>query len=129
MFCWGEETLSDKILLQNMMFYGFHGVYEYERTIGQRFYVDVEYEVDTRPAGGSDNLEDTIDYTAIYALIKEIAEKKQFQLLEAFAEHIAAKILAWKAITAVTVRVRKPAVPLPGQVDFIQLEILRRQYK
>jgi len=129
MFCWEEETLSDKILLENMMFYGFHGVYEYERTIGQRFFVDVEYEVDTRPAGVTDNLEDTIDYTAIYALIKETVEKKQFQLLEALAEHIAGEILKQKAIASVTVRVRKPAVPLPGQVDFIQIEILRRQNK
>ncbi len=117
----------DKILLKNMMFYAFHGVYEYERTIGQRFYVDVEYEVDTRSAGKSDNLNDTIDYTAIYACIKKITETKQFQLLEALAEHIAAEILALNSIAAVTVRVRKPAVPLPGQVDFIQIEIHRRQ--
>lgn len=110
-----------------MMFYGFHGVYEYERTIGQRFFIDVEYEVDTRLAGVTDSLENTIDYTAIYSLIKEIAEKKQFQLLEALAEHIADAILTQKTINAVTVRVRKPAVPLPGQVDFIQIEILRRR--
>jgi len=119
--------MNDKILLRNMMFYGFHGVYEYERTVGQRFYIDVEYEVDTQPAGLSDNLEDTIDYTAIYARIKEITENNKFQLLEALAEHIATGILAWKSVKGVTVRVRKPAVPLPGQVDFIQVEISRRQ--
>ncbi|MBQ3971601.1 MAG: dihydroneopterin aldolase, partial [Selenomonadaceae bacterium] len=35
-----------KIRIHNMMFYGFHGIYEYEREQGQKFYIDVEVEMD-----------------------------------------------------------------------------------
>ena len=44
--------MNDKILLENMMFYGYHGVYEYEREQGQRFYVDVELHLDFSAAAG-----------------------------------------------------------------------------
>jgi dihydroneopterin aldolase len=119
--------MSDKVLLQNMMFYGFHGVYEYEKEMGQRFFVDVEYEVDAHQAGQSDDLADTVDYTTVYQHIKQIAEQKQFQLIEALAENIAAAVLEWKSIAAVTVRVRKPSIPLPGPIDFFQVETHRRR--
>lgn len=118
--------MADKILLENMMFYGFHGVFEYEREQGQRFYVDVELTADFVQAGQTDNLEDTIDYTAIYSQVKEIAETQRFRLLEALASHLCEAVLAAHCcVQAVTVRIRKPAVPIPGQIDFVQIEISR----
>jgi len=117
----------DKILLQNMMFYGFHGVYEYEREQGQRFYVDVELKADLQKSGHTDALNDTVDYTALYSRIKEIVENHRFQLLEALGTHIAEVILAIGSgiVSEVTVRIRKPAVPIAGQIDFVQVEITR----
>jgi dihydroneopterin aldolase len=40
----GVTTMA-KVRILNMMFYGFHGVYEYEREQGQKFYIDVEIEI------------------------------------------------------------------------------------
>lgn len=119
--------MKDKIVLSNMMFYGFHGTYEHERELGQRFYVDIEFVIDCTMAGKTDDLKDTVDYTAIYSRIKEITENRRFQLLEALASNIAENVLAWEKISEVTVRVRKPAVPIPGQLDYVQLEITRRR--
>ena len=119
--------MSNKILLENMMFYGFHGAYEYEREQGQRFYVDVEICGDLTEAGKSDDLLDTIDYTVIYGNIKEIMENHRFQLLEAFGAHIAEMILAKSIATEVTIRIRKPAVAIPGPLDYVQVETTRRK--
>lgn len=119
--------MNDKILLNNMMFYGFHGTYEHERELGQRFYVDVELAIDSTQAGKTDDLNHTVDYTAIYARIKEIAENRRFQLLEALASTIAETVLGWDKVSVVTVRVRKPSVPIPGQLDYVQLEMTRRR--
>lgn len=119
--------MSDKILLENMMFYGFHGVYEYEREQGQRFYVDVEMVADLSLAGTTDNLLDTIDYTAVYSHIKEIMENHRFQLLEALGAHIAENLLKTTIATEVTIRIRKPAVAIPGPLDYVQVETLRRK--
>ena len=52
----------DRISLHNMRFYGYHGVYEHEREMGQRFEIDVELSLDLAQAGATDELEDTLDY-------------------------------------------------------------------
>ena len=118
----------DKILLKNLMFYGYHGVYEAERELGQKFYLDIVLEADLRKAGYSDDLVDTIDYTAVYQQVKEITEQTKFQLLEALSQKIADRILAMDdRIEVVTVRVRKPSAPMPGPMDFVETEITRRR--
>ena len=35
-----------KVRIHNMMFYGFHGYYEYEREQGQKFFFDVELKIE-----------------------------------------------------------------------------------
>ena len=47
------------------MFYGFHGVYEYEREQGQKFYFDVEIETLDDRASDTDNIRDGVDYAAV----------------------------------------------------------------
>lgn len=113
--------MNDKIVLQNMMFYGYHGVYEYEREQGQRFYVDVELYLDFGLAAEADNLHQSADYVSIYNQVKEVFETKRFKLMEALVSHIAAGLVQGTVYQA-TVRVRKPAVPLPGPIDYVQIE-------
>ncbi|HMM21542.1 MAG TPA: dihydroneopterin aldolase [Selenomonadales bacterium] len=117
--------MGDKIFLKNMMFYGFHGVYEHERELGQRFYVDVELTMDVTKAAQTDDVRDTIDYLNVYEHTKAVVENKKFNLLEALAGHIADGLLS-PGISQVVVRVRKH-VPIPGQIDFVQVEVARRQ--
>lgn len=115
-----------KILINNVMFYGFHGVYEYEREQGQRFFFDVEMIAQNDKACETDELEDSIDYVSAYQIVKDIAENKRFRLLEALSAHIGDRILAtYPLIESVTVRVRKPSVPIAGPIDFVQVEALR----
>lgn len=116
----------DKILLKNLMFYGYHGVYEAERELGQKFYLDIELGADLSEAGRSDELADTIDYTAVYRAVKEITEMTKYQLLEALGQAIADRILAMdERIETVTIRIRKPSAPMPGAMDYVQVEITR----
>ena len=119
--------MCNKILLQNMMFYGFHGVHEYEREQGQRFYVDVEIGADLSVASDNDNIMETIDYTLVYNQIKEVMENHRFQLLEAVGAHIAEVILKTSIATEVKIRIRKPSVPIPGPLDYVQVETSRRK--
>jgi dihydroneopterin aldolase len=119
--------MCNKISLQNMVFYGFHGAYEYEREQGQRFYVDVEISADLSLAAANDDLTQTIDYTQVYNQIKEVMENHRFQILEAVGAHIAEVILKTTIATEVTIRIRKPAVPIPGPLDYVEVETTRRK--
>ena len=118
--------MSHRISLKNMVFYGFHGVYEFERQLGQRFYIDLDMKADLDMAGKSDQLAETVDYVAIYNQTKEIVENNQFQLLEALSYHIAEEVLRLHPLVQeVTVRVRKPSVPIAAALDYVEVEAVR----
>jgi dihydroneopterin aldolase len=61
-----RSVLMDKIYVNGMDFYGYHGVYEEENKLGQRFSADVILEMDTKEAGRTDNLNLTVNYAEVY---------------------------------------------------------------
>lgn len=110
--------MSDRIYLHEMVFMGRHGVTDEERAQPQQIEVDLDVSLDLSAAGRSDDLSDTVDYSRLFEQCREIVEQRSFHLLEGIAEAIAAAILAgFEQIDAVTVRVKKPGVPLDGQVE------------
>lgn len=119
--------MTSKILLKNMMFYGFHGIHEYERELGQRFHVDVEMVADLSKSEKSDKPDDGIDYTTVYSHVKEVVENHRYYMLEALAAHVADILLNFPLVCEVTVRIRKSYTPIPGQFDYVQVEITRNK--
>lgn len=115
----------DKIIINEMSFYGYHGVLPSERVQGQLFIISLELYVDLSRAGKTDALEDTIDYSAVYEEVKNLVEGKEFNLLEALAEKIAEKILERGQVQEVIVKIKKPWAPIPGILDFVGVEIRR----
>ena len=69
-----------KVRIVNMMFYGFHGIYEYEREQGQKFYIDVEVETKDDSVAESDDVKDGVDTAAIYDLVKDVVENKRYNM-------------------------------------------------
>lgn len=104
----------DTVFLEGMQFYGYHGVNPEERSLGQRFLIDVELSTSLRAAGRSDDLNDTINYSAAYKRIRAIVEGSPRSLIEAVAEEIATTLLNEFPATGVIVTVRKPEVALRG---------------
>ncbi|MDQ0220875.1 dihydroneopterin aldolase [Peribacillus cavernae] len=116
----------DKIFVNQMEFYGYHGVFPEENRLGQRFVVDLEIELDLSKAGGSDNLEDSINYGELYSICKDIVVGKTFKLVESIAENIASEILSkYKEIQFCTLKVYKPDPPIPGHYKSVAVEIRR----
>ncbi len=119
---------DDKILLQGMVFWGYHGVNPEERTQGQRFVVDLELTRDLSTAGRSDDLAATVNYSSVFKAAKEAVEGPPCDLIEAVAERLAQTILARFDVESVLVRVRKPWAPLKGSVlDWVGVEIVRHR--
>ena len=113
----GNTSCFDEILLEGMRFYAYHGVNPEERALGQRFMVDVTLVVDLRRAGQSDDLTDTVSYSAVYKVVRGIVEGEPRQLIETVAEEIATAILTeFLPVERVTVTVRKPEVPMKGSM-------------
>lgn len=116
----------DKILVNGMEFYGYHGVFPEENKLGQRFYVDLTLELDLQPAGSTDDLELTINYADAYEAVKEIVEGPPSKLVEKVTEDIASNILSkFQQVQACTVKMIKPDPPIPGHYQSVAIEITR----
>ncbi len=123
-------AMPDAILLEGMRFYAYHGVNPEERALGQRFIVDIALAVDLRKAGLSDDLADTVSYSAVFKLVRRTVEGEPRKLIEAVAEAIATGILAdFAPVTRVTVTVRKPEAPLRGaMLDTAGVRLTRERF-
>ncbi len=117
---------ADKILLESMTFYGYHGVDPAEKELGQRFIVDVEITRDLRVPGESDDLADTINYAEVFRAVREVMEGPSRDLIESVAETIAGKLLDAFETPSVRVKVMKPEAPIKGaMMRHAAVEIVR----
>ncbi len=108
---------QDRIFLEGLIFYAYHGVHPEEKRLGQRFIVDISLARDLGAAGRSDDLTQTTSYSEVYRLAREIVEGGPYDLIETVAERIAAAVLArYPEVQGIRVTVRKPEVPIKGSV-------------
>lgn len=116
----------DRIEIAGLRVFGHHGVFPEERQRGQDFVVDVTLECDLSAAASSDDLADTVDYDALARRLAEEVAGTQFRLIEALAGHLAGVALGDRRVTGVEVRVAKPEVGLPLELDAVAV-VVRRQ--
>ncbi|MCX7983493.1 MAG: dihydroneopterin aldolase [Bacteroidetes bacterium] len=121
-----RTQLLDVIRIRNAVFYAYHGVLADEQNLGGRFEVDLDLYTDVQHATRTDTLSDTIDYERVYAHVRQLVEEKKYYLIESLAGSIAKSILSnFRRVMKVTVRVRKPHVPIKGVVDYVEVELTR----
>ncbi len=119
--------MSDRIVIEGMVFEGTHGVYPEEQVTPQPFEVDVELALNLQPAGISDDLALTVDYGRVFEVCRQIVESTRFNLVEALAEAIAEELLTgFRVVDSVTVRIRKPKAQLGGTFRSVGVELRRR---
>src|SRR6266849_3026551 len=121
-----ENCHVDRISLVGMSFNGRHGVRPAERENAQEFKVDIDVEADLSEPGRTDRLEDTIDYTQVRSIAKEVIEGESAKLLETLATRIADRTLTLAKVKAVTVRVAKrPASMAPVEAAAVHISRTR----
>jgi 7,8-dihydroneopterin aldolase/epimerase/oxygenase len=91
--------------------FGRHGVNDDEREHGRVFLYDVALDV---PPPTSDRLEDTVDYRAVAACVREVSDAREYRLIETLAGAVADELAARFPANRVRVRVRKPGISPAG---------------
>ncbi len=113
----------DKILIENYEVVCCHGVNPEEKEIPQRFLVSCVIESDITRAAKSDEVDQTVSYSAVCKLIKAFLCENCFNLLETIAVRLSKKILTTFPIAkGVTVTVKKPDAPMKGNFDWVGVE-------
>ncbi|HWQ72966.1 MAG TPA: dihydroneopterin aldolase [Desulfitobacteriaceae bacterium] len=115
----------DAIHLRGLEFYAYHGLLPEERTLGQKFLVDIDIFLNLQTAGKSDEVKDTVNYAEVYSVIQKYMLGEPVNLLENLAERIACQVLAGFSCAAVRIEIHKPQAPVPGVFRDISVEIWR----
>ena len=116
---------SDTIFLENVRFFGHHGVTKAHQNLGAWFSVDVALAFDVTPASLSDDLGATVDYGLVARRIVEIGTKERVNLLERLAALLADALLRDFPAREVRLRVRKLTPPMEGLHGTPGVEITR----
>lgn len=115
------------IELYGLVVFGRHGYLEEERMLGQRFLVDLRVDV-VGDAPKTDDIDDTVDYRRLAALVREVFAGPERLLLEGLAGAVADGILErFPSTQRARVRVRKPDVVLDPPVEYAALVVERER--
>ena len=104
--------MNDTIRVIGLKFAAKHGVLPEEKSLIQPFEVDVEIKRDLSVPAESDQLDDTVDYSRIVSIVKEVINGEYCCLIEKLAGLIIEKVSGLVHEGEIIVRVRKPKAPL-----------------
>ena len=119
-----ESNKKYTIRLQNIVVYGFHGVHQEEKTLGQRFEIDLEYMLKDPPEPWIDEENTTISYVNAHKIVSRVSSEQSFNLIETLGNRIIEEMRNRYPLELILVRIRKPSVPIQGILDHVEVEIV-----
>ena len=121
---------KDKIRIEKLEIYAYHGVFEEEKKKGQKFYLTVEMTSSLREAGKNDDLTCSTHYGEVADVVVKAATEKSYDLIETVAEKCAEEILLhFPRIEEVAVTVSKPEAPIAHPFEDVSVTVARKWHK
>ena len=116
----------DQIVIKGLEIFAKHGVLAEENALGQKFVISATLYCDTRKAGMSDDLNDSVNYAEVCQWITGQTQSQVFSLLERLAEFLARGILLqFPLVRKVTLEIEKPWAPIQLPLDTVSVKITR----
>lgn len=120
----------DQIRIDNLEVFAHHGVFQEENSLGQKFLISGVFYLDTRIAGLSDDLGQSLDYGKVCYFIKQKLEERNYQLIEAVAEHLAEDLLLeFDIVKQIDLTVKKPWAPILLPLETVAVSISRKWHR
>ena len=114
---------SSYISLRNVRFHAFHGVMPQERKVGADFLVNLRVGYPLEQAMQSDEVSDTLNYAALYEVVKTEMMQPSY-LLEHVAGRIAdAVVKRFPQVTSIDLELTKQNPPMGADCDGAGVEI------
>ena len=115
--------METKIRLKNIQLYGWHGIADQEKRMGQQFEIDIEVSASLESAIDSDDINLTVNYSNLYDKVVSIFLAKKYNLIESLAKKIARSIINEFNVTDCKVTIRKPDAPINGILEAVEVEV------
>lgn len=112
-----------KVILEELFFHAYHGVFDEENKIGGKFEVNIEITTDFTSGMEKDDLNGTIDYSKAYQIIAEEMEKPS-KLIEHLGHRIASRLKSdFKEIKKTRLKISKLNPPISGEIGKVSIVI------
>jgi len=113
-----------QIVLKNCAFFARHGVHSEEAILGQRFFIDAILQVTPGDALIKDEIEGTVHYGEVFALIEEMVTGTRRYLIEALALEVAKAVCKnFPLVKKAEITIRKPNAAVPGIFDYVEVTV------
>jgi len=117
----------DKMYIKDLEVYAHHGVFQEEKTLGQRFLISLELFLSLREAGTTDDITKTVHYGELCHLVEKEFTKESYDLIEKATEELAEVILLnYDLVQRVKVKIKKPWAPIGKPLKYAAVEIDRK---
>ena len=117
-----STTQTMRISLNKLLFVGYHGLYPEEKKLGNNYAVEIDIDF-TPKQGVIDQLDQTIDYVHVYAIVKKWMEIPT-PLLETLVGKIADDILSSQPLAnTVFVKITKLHLPISSFEGNVSVKI------
>jgi len=118
----------DKIIIQGLRIFAFHGVNPPEKLKGQPFELDIVMELPLEKPGRSDRLEETVNYSSAVKLVQRVMTEEKYDLIERAAQQTADALLAeFPEVVRVELTLKKPRAPIAADFDYVAVQIRRER--
>ena len=119
----------DKIYLKNVEIFANHGVFKEEKTLGQKFVLDLELTLSLEEAGRTGDLTKSVHYGELCHGIEKEFMKESYDLIETAAQKVAEFTLYnYPLVKDVKVTLKKPWAPIGRHLDYAAVEINRERH-
>lgn len=116
----------DKIKIEDLEVFAYHGVFPEENEAGQNFYINADLYLETRSAGLSDELTLSVHYGEVCHFMNDFMKAHTYKLIETVAEKLAeAMLLQFPLIESLRLEIRKPSAPIGLPFRSVSVEIER----
>ena len=124
-----NEKNRDRIRIVDLEVFANHGVFPEENALGQKFVISADLYTDTRKAGKTDDLTDSVHYGEASAFISLYLKKHTFKLLESAAENLAEELLIkYPLLQEIRLEIKKPWAPIRQSLKTVSVEIRRGRH-
>ncbi|MDV4152670.1 2-amino-4-hydroxy-6-hydroxymethyldihydropteridine diphosphokinase [Clostridium sp. AL.422] len=120
----------DKLYLKDIEIFANHGVFKEEKSLGQKFILSLELDLDLSYAARTCDLSKSVHYGELCHNIEKEFQKESYDLIETAAEKIAEYVLKnYNLVHGVKVLLKKPWAPIARHLDTAAIEIYRKWHK
>ena len=109
-----------KILINKLILFGYHGVYDEEINKGQDFEISLEMKLENEI--NNDLIENTVDYSKIIEEVTEIFNNKRYNLLETLAKDICSRISLHDQVRRVLISIKKIKPPINATIESVEVQ-------